>query len=326
MSLLAIRKLDFSIGGPLLLENVELDIGAGERVALVGRNGTGKSTLLKLIAGALEPEDGEIVRAPGVRIATLPQDVPENAEGSVFDRIADGLGDVGELLAEFHRLSQGEFDPDAFGRVQAKLDATGGWDLDQQVERVLEHLGLDGDARFDELSGGMKRRVLLARRWCSVPICCCWMSRPTISISSPSSGWRNFSRNFPALWSFVTHDRRFLQALATRIVEIDRGQVTSWPATGTTILRASKSVLTLKRWRTKRFDKKLAEEEVWIRQGIKARRTRNEGRVRALKKMRERAGAAPRAPGRVQMKRPMPAVRSQGHRGRGCILCLGRHG
>jgi ABC transport system ATP-binding/permease protein len=302
MSLLAIRKLDFSIGGPLLLENVELDIGAGERVALVGRNGTGKSTLLKLIAGALEPEDGEIVRAPGVRIATLPQDVPENAEGSVFDRIADGLGDVGELLAEFHRLSQGEFDPDAFGRVQAKLDATGGWDLDQQVERVLEHLGLDGDARFDELSGGMKRRVLLGQALVQRPDLLL-LDEPTNHLDIESIEWlEEFLKEFSGALVFVTHDRRFLQALATRIVEIDRGQVTSWPGDWQNYLRRVEERAHAEEMENQRFDKKLAEEEVWIRQGIKARRTRNEGRVRALEKMRRERAQRRERQGGVQME------------------------
>ncbi len=302
MSLVAIRKLDFSIGGPLLLEQVELDIDAGERVALVGRNGAGKSTLLRLIAGEIEPDDGEIIRGSGVRVATLPQEVPGGAQGSVFDQIAQGLGDVGELLAEFHRLSEAEFDPDAFARVQAKLDATGGWDVDQQVERVLEHLGLDGEARFAELSGGMKRRVLLGQALVQSPDVLL-LDEPTNHLDIESIEWlEGFLKEFTGSLVFVTHDRRFLQNLATRIVEIDRGQVTSWPGDWQNYLRRVAERAHAEELENQRFDKKLAEEEVWIRQGIKARRTRNEGRVRALKRMREERSQRRERQGSVQME------------------------
>jgi ATP-binding cassette subfamily F protein uup len=303
MSLVSIRKLDFSIGGPLLLEQVELDVEAGERIALVGRNGAGKSTLLKLIAGAIEPDDGEVIVGDGVRVATLPQDVPGEAdEGSVFDRIAEGLGDVGGLLAEFHRISQGDFNPDALARVQAKLDATGGWDIDQQVERVLEHLGLDGDARFAELSGGMKRRVLLGQALVQSPDVLL-LDEPTNHLDIESIEWlETFLKEFSGSLVLVTHDRRFLQNLATRIVEIDRGRVTSWPGDWQNYLRRVEERAHAEDLENQRFDKKLAEEEVWIRQGIKARRTRNEGRVRVLKKMREERAQRRERQGNVQME------------------------
>ena len=302
MSLIAIRKLDFSIGGPLLLENVELDIEAGERIALVGRNGAGKSTLLKLIAGSLEPEEGEIIRGDSVRVATLPQEVPADADGSVFDQIAEGLGDVGDLLAEFHRISQGEFDADALSRVQAQLDAVGGWDVDQQVELVLEHLALDGDARFAELSGGMKRRVLLGQALVQRPDVLL-LDEPTNHLDIESIEWlERFLREFSGSLVFVTHDRRFLQNLATRIIEIDRGQVTSWPGDWQNYLRRVEERAHAEELENQRFDKKLAAEEVWIRQGIKARRTRNEGRVRALQKMRSERAQRRERQGSVQMQ------------------------
>ena len=302
MSLIAIRKLDFSIGGPLLLENVELDIEAGERIALVGRNGAGKSTLLKLIAGSLEPDDGEIIPGDSVRVATLPQEVPADADGSVFDQIAEGLGDVGDLLAEFHRISQGEFDADALSRVQAQLDAVGGWDVDQQVELVLEHLALDGDARFAELSGGMKRRVLLGQALVQRPDVLL-LDEPTNHLDIESIEWlERFLREFSGSLVFVTHDRRFLQNLATRIIEIDRGQVTSWPGDWQNYLRRVEERAHAEELENQRFDKKLAAEEVWIRQGIKARRTRNEGRVRALQKMRSERAQRRERQGSVQME------------------------
>lgn len=302
MSLVSIRKLDFSIGGPLLLERVELDIDPNERIALVGRNGAGKSTLLKLIAGSIDPDDGEVIVGDEVRIATLQQDVPGDAEGSVFDQVAIGLGDVGELLAEFHRVSQGEFDADALARVQARLDATGGWDVDSQVERVLEHLGLDGDAAFAELSGGMKRRVLLGRALVQRPDVLL-LDEPTNHLDIESIEWlEGFLKEFPGSLVFVTHDRRFLQTLATRIVEIDRGQVTSWPGDWQNYLRRVAERAHAEDLENRRFDRKLAQEEVWIRQGIKARRTRNEGRVRALEKMRRERLQRRERQGSVQMQ------------------------
>ncbi|RFF28189.1 MULTISPECIES: ATP-binding cassette domain-containing protein [unclassified Wenzhouxiangella] len=303
MSLISIRELDFSIGGPLLLEKVELDIEANERVALVGRNGAGKSTLLKLIAGEIEPDDGEIIRGANVRVSALPQEVPDSAEGSVFDQVSRGLGDVGDLLAEFHRLSQGdEFDPDAFARVQAKLDATGGWDIDQQVERVLEHLALDGEARFAELSGGMKRRVLLGQALVQRPDVLL-LDEPTNHLDIESIEWlEGFLKEFSGSLVFVTHDRRFLRNLATRIVEIDRGQVTSWPGDWQNYLRRVEERAHAEELENQRFDKKLAAEEAWIRQGIKARRTRNEGRVRTLKKMRAERAQRRERQGSVQME------------------------
>ncbi|HSH27149.1 MAG TPA: ATP-binding cassette domain-containing protein [Wenzhouxiangella sp.] len=314
MSLISIRKLDFSIGGPLLLEGVEHDIEPNERIALVGRNGAGKSTLLRLIAGTIEPDDGEVIVGDGVRVAALQQDVPGNAEGSVFDQVAQGLGEVGGLLAEFHRISRGDFNPDALARVQAKLDATGGWDVDSQVERVLDHLGLDGEAPFSQLSGGMKRRVLLGRALVQRPDVLL-LDEPTNHLDIESIEWlEGFLRDYAGSLVFVTHDRRFLQTLATRIVEIDRGQVTSWPGDWQNYLRRVEERAHAEELENRRFDKKLAQEEVWIRQGIKARRTRNEGRVRALEKMRRERMQRRERQGSVQMQ-----VASAGKSGRKVI-------
>lgn len=301
MALISIRGLDFSIGGPLLLEQVELEVEPGERIALVGRNGAGKSTLLRLIAGELEPDGGEIRIGSAVRVARLPQEVPADATGTVFDQVAHGLGELGDHLSEFHRLSQGEYDPDALSAVQEKIDTGGGWDMDQQVERVLERLALEADTPFSQLSGGMKRRVLLGQALVQQPDVLL-LDEPTNHLDIEAIEWlETFLTGFSGSLLFVTHDRRFLQALATRIVEIDRGQVTSWPGDWDNYLRRVEERLHAEALDHARFDKKLAQEEIWIRQGIKARRTRNEGRVRALKALREQRAQRRERTGTVRM-------------------------
>ena len=291
MPLITLQDVDYSVGGPLLLENVALSIDPGERVALIGRNGAGKSTLLKLLAGELQPDDGEIRRQDGARIARLEQEVPADAQGAVFDVVAAGMGELGAWLAEFHRISHAaDFDADAMAAVQAKIDAAQGWSADQRVAETLDKLGLDGDAPFAGLSGGMKRRVLLARALVSGPELLL-LDEPTNHLDIESIDWlEQFLKSWQGALVFVTHDRRFLRALATRIVEIDRGQVTSWPGDWANYERRREERLNAEAQENARFDKLLAQEEVWIRQGIKARRTRDEGRVRRLKAMRaERA-------------------------------------
>ena len=287
MPLITLQNVDYSVGGPLLLENTELSIEPGERIALIGRNGAGKSTLMKLISGEIKPDDGEVRVQQGVRIARLEQEVPLGAAGSVFDVVADGLGDLGKWLAQFHHLSHAaEFDGDAMAEVQAKIDAADGWALDQRVVETLTKLDLDGDAEFSRLSGGMKRRVLLARALVSSPDLLL-LDEPTNHLDIEAIDWlEGFLKGWVGSVLFVTHDRRFLRALATRIVEIDRGQVSSWPGDWANYERRREERLNAEAQENVRFDKLLAQEEVWIRQGIKARRTRDEGRVRRLKAMR----------------------------------------
>ena len=291
MPLITLNAVDYSVGGPLLLDGVDLAIESGERIALIGRNGAGKSTLMRLLSGELRPDDGEVRREGGVRVARLEQEVPAGAAGSVFDVVADGLGELGAALASYHHLiHQDEIDTDALARVQGEIEAGGGWALDQRVTEVLARLELDGDADFARLSGGMKRRVLLARALAGAPDLLL-LDEPTNHLDIAAIDWlEGFLKGWAGALVFITHDRRFLRALATRIVEIDRGGLTSWPGDWDNYLRRREERLNAEAQENARFDKMLAQEEAWIRQGIKARRTRDEGRVRRLKAMRvERA-------------------------------------
>ena len=289
MSLVNFVNVDYSVGGPLLLEKVDLAIERNERVCIVGRNGAGKSTLLKLIAGEIRPDDGEVRVQGGVRVARLAQEVPNDVAGSVFDIVAGALGHIGEWLAEFHRLTHHLDVPgnaDKMGEVQQRIDAEHGWNLDQRVTQVLMRLQLREDAEFSALSGGLKRRVLLARALVLNPDVLL-LDEPTNHLDIEAIAWlEQLLLDFSGSVVFVTHDRSFLRALATRIVEIERGQVTSWPGDYDNYLRRREERLHAQGQERALFDKKLAQEEVWIRQGIKARRTRNEGRVRALETMR----------------------------------------
>ncbi|HVI25156.1 MAG TPA: ATP-binding cassette domain-containing protein [Xanthomonadaceae bacterium] len=303
MPLVTLHDVDFSVGGPLLLDAVDLSIDAGERVALIGRNGAGKSTLLKLVAGDLRPDDGAVRVADGVRVARLEQEVPPGADGDVFDVVAAGLGELGAWLARFHHLSQAAtVDTRALADVQARIEAAHGWSLEQRVAETLTRLELDGNAAFAGLSGGLKRRVLLARALVSQPDVLL-LDEPTNHLDIAAINWlEGFLKNWQGALVFVTHDRRFLRALATRIVEIDRGQVTSWPGDWANYERRREERLHAQAQEAARFDKLLAQEEVWIRQGIKARRTRDEGRVRRLEAMRTERAQRRELTGNVRME------------------------
>ena len=302
MPLITLQDIDYSVGGPLLLEHVDLAIEPGERIALIGRNGAGKSTLLKLLSGELKPDDGEVRVEGGRRIARLEQEVPADAQGSVFDVVAEGLGELGAQLAQFHHLSHADpVDTQALAHVQAQIEAAHGWSLDQRVGEVLDRLGLDGEADFARLSGGMKRRVLLARALVGAPDLLL-LDEPTNHLDIAAIDWlEGFLKSWPGALVFVTHDRRFLRALATRIVEIDRGQLSSWPGDWANYQRRREERLHAQAQANTRFDKLLAQEEVWIRQGIKARRTRDEGRVRRLEAMRNERAARRAMTGNVRM-------------------------
>jgi ATP-binding cassette subfamily F protein uup len=285
MPLIQLQRVDYSVGGPLLLEHVDLSIEANERICIVGRNGEGKSTLLRLIAGEIRPDDGEIRIEKNTRIARLAQEVPQDTNGTIFDVVAAGIGDIGALLARYHHLLDGH-DLDELSRVQSAIEAQNGWALDRRVMQVLTRLELPAEVEFSALSGGMKRRVLLAQALVREPDLLL-LDEPTNHLDIEAIAWlEEFLRGFGGSIIFVTHDRAFLRALATRIVEIDRGQVTSWPGDYDNYLRRKEERLHAESQANALFDKKLAQEEIWIRQGIKARRTRNEGRVRALEALR----------------------------------------
>ncbi|NDY94490.1 ATP-binding cassette domain-containing protein [Wenzhouxiangella limi] len=307
MSLISLKGVEFSIGGPLLLDGVNLDIERGERIALVGRNGAGKSTLLRLITGALQPDGGRIEFAPGLRMARLQQEVPSGARGSVFEQVAAGLGELGALIADFHQASQAEYDPEKMADLQSRIEAGGGWDLDARVERVLGQLDLDGDQPFDQLSGGMKRRVLLGQALVVEPDLLL-LDEPTNHLDIEAIEWlENLLLQLDAALVFVTHDRRFLKNLATRIIELDRGQLTSWPGDWNNYLRRLAERAHAEELEQQQFDRRLSEEETWIRQGIKARRTRNEGRVRALERMRAERAARRERTGTVSLETGLAA-------------------
>jgi ATP-binding cassette subfamily F protein uup len=310
MPLITLRNVQLSFGGPPLLDGVDLALESGQRVCLIGRNGAGKSTLMKVISGEALPDDGERTVDPGVRIARLTQEVPDGVGGRVFDLVADGLGRLGELVKEFHRLShrlQGTGEGrllQALERVQHELEAADGWSLEQRVETVISRLSVPGDAEFAELSGGLKRRVLLARALVTEPDLLL-LDEPTNHLDIDSIAWlEEFLAGYRGALLFVTHDRVFLQRLATRILELDRGRLTDWPGDYRNYLRRKEEMLNAEAKEQERFDKKLAREEAWIRQGIKARRTRNEGRVRALKALREqrRLRRDPEGEGRLRLQ------------------------
>lgn len=293
MGLIRINDVSVSFGGPPLLSGVSLQIEPGERIGLLGRNGSGKSTLLKLLDGRISPDAGGIVRHGDVRTAVLPQDIPQGPTGTVYDVVASGGREHAELLREYHELTfriTGSGNSDLLGkleRVQHRIEVSGAWHYHQRVEKVIARTGLDENAEFRLLSAGSKRRVFLARALVSEPDLLL-LDEPTNHLDIGTIvRLEDFLLRYEKTIMFVTHDRAFLQRLATRIVEIDRGRLVSFSCDYKTYLDRRQALLDAEEKQWHDFDRKLAKEEIWIRQGIKARRTRNEGRVRALLKMRE---------------------------------------
>lgn len=290
MALLRLQNIHLSYGLPPLLNGVEFTLERGERVALVGRNGEGKSTLMKVIAAEISPDDGEIFLQQGTKIARLEQDVPRDISGNVYDVVADGLGDLGATIARYHHVTAALDEPgamDEMSRLQQQIEEVDGWSMEQRVSATISRLQLPADAAVASLSGGLKRRVLLARALVSEPDILL-LDEPSNHLDVAAIEWlESFLLGASLTLIFITHDRAFLRKLATRIVEIDRGQLTSWPGDYDAYLAGKAAALESEEKQQALFDKKLAQEEVWIRQGIKARRTRNEGRVRALEKMRQ---------------------------------------
>ena len=258
MALLSLREVSLAFGGPRLLDRVDLQIERGERVSLLGRNGEGKSTLLRLFRGEIAPDEGEVIRQQGLRIALLPQEVPQGRGGTVADEVAEGLEELGAAAGS-----------------------------DYRVDAIVSRMDLDAHARFADLSSGMKRRVLLAKALVSDPDILL-LDEPTNHLDIDAIRWlEEFLLRSGGTLVFVTHDRMFLGRLASRIVELDRGKLYDWDCDYPTFLKRKEELLAAEERQNALFDKKLAQEEVWIRKGIEARRTRNEGRVRALKALRE---------------------------------------
>jgi len=289
MTLLKFSDVSLAFGAMPLLDKVSWQIARGERVCIIGRNGTGKSSMLRLVKGEQKPDDGDVWRAPGLKIGELPQELPVADGRSVFDVVAEGLDGVGALLAEFHHLSQniqGDDDLDKLMRVQTELEARDGWRLQQLVDSTLSRLQLPADKTLAELSGGWRRRVLLAQALVSEPDLLL-LDEPTNHLDIGAIAWLEEAlSSFNGAVLFITHDRSFLQNLATRILELDRGGLIDWNGDYASFLVHKEAMLAAEETANALFDKRLAQEEVWIRQGIKARRTRNEGRVRALKELR----------------------------------------
>ena len=304
MSLLTFSDVCLEFGDQPLLKQASFTLEAGERVCLIGRNGVGKSSLLKLIAGHIEADRGDIHRQDGALISELEQQLPPASDLSVYDYVEGGLAHHKALQDEYERLAGGPLDKRGLKqleRLQQIIEARGSWHLDQHVESTLSELDLPATQTLAQLSGGWRRRVALGRALVNRPDILL-LDEPTNHLDLSTIAWLERKvRDFPGSVLFVTHDRALLQSLATRILELDRGTLTSWPGDYQNYLVRKEKWLEEEDRHHALFDKKLAAEEVWIRQGIKARRTRNEGRVRALEAMRaERAGRLRRA-GKAEM-------------------------
>jgi ABC transport system ATP-binding/permease protein len=308
MAIIGLRDVSWGFGAPPLLDGVTMQIERGERVCLLGRNGVGKSSLLRLLTRRMAPDSGEVWCQQGTRVAALEQEVPPGCDGTIFEVVAQGLGPHGVALAEYHRLcatqaSSGGQGSDARREsLQHLLDSEGGWSLQKSIESVLSRTGLDPEQDFDDLSAGMKRRTLFARALAQEPDVLL-LDEPTNHLDIAAIVWMEafILRHIKTLL-FITHDRLFLKRIATRILELDRGALYSYACDYDTYLQRREADLEAEAQQHKRFDKKLSQEEVWIRQGIKARRTRNEGRVRELLKLRAAARARRSKIGQVHMQ------------------------
>ncbi|RAW06649.1 ABC transporter ATP-binding protein [Halomonas elongata] len=302
MTLLRLERLQLAYGPQVLLDGADLVLEKGERLALVGRNGTGKSTLLKLVAGEITPDGGDIWRAPGLKIGVLAQELPDASGATIFDVVAQGLPEAGELLSEYHHLVQAD-DPDMsrMAQLQSRLEAIDGWSFHQRIDVVLTRLGLPEDAEMAGLSGGWRRRVALARALVAEPDLLL-LDEPTNHLDLDTIAWLEEQlAAFNGAVLFITHDRAFLSRLATAILELDRGRLGRYPGDYAKYQEQKTHELEVEARENAEFDKKLAQEEAWIRQGIKARRTRNEGRVRALEQMRRERGERRERQGRANL-------------------------
>ena len=294
MALLSYRNLSIAYSGPALLDDAGLTIEKRDRICLIGRNGEGKSTLLRILSGESQPDSGQLETIPDLRIAKLDQEIPQALEGTVFDIVASGLGSTADLIKRYHHVAadyaehpEDEALAAELDTLQGEIDRTDSWSIENRVETVIQRVELDPDTTFNALSGGNKRRALLARALVTEPHILL-LDEPTNHLDIPGIRWlEDFLRKTDIALLFVSHDRAFIRSVADRVLDLDRGTLTSFKCDYDTYLSRKSELLAAQAKEQANFDKKLAEEEVWIRKGIQARRTRNEGRVRALKKMRD---------------------------------------
>jgi len=290
MPLLSLTNVSLAFGTNVLFDKVDLTVRRGQRTGILGRNGAGKSTFMKMLDRQHIPDSGELWIRPGVKVGYLSQDLPDANEATVYDIVADGLAEVGTLLKEYHHLIMGDFDDASMKKltiVQDQLEAKDGWSFGQKIDAIIEALDLPADTLMQSLSGGWRRRVAMARVLVSEPDLLL-LDEPTNHLDIPTIYWLEKQlESFRGALMLVTHDRAFLQRMSTSIIEIDRGNLRYWDGDYQGFLKFQAEQLAAEETANNLFDKRLAQEEVWIRQGVKARRTRNEGRVRDLKKMRD---------------------------------------
>lgn len=309
MPYITLDKAALAYGHVPLLDHVNFQLDEGERVGMIGRNGGGKSSMLKVLAGQAVLDDGIVWRAPGVRICYVSQEPELNVEATVFDEVARGLGELQQIITDYHHLSHQLAEPDAdyeslleaMQPLQTKLEAQNGWAVQARIETAIQRLELNADSRVGDLSGGVRKRVALAQALVAEPDVLI-LDEPTNHLDFSSIEWlEGLLNNFRGSVLFVTHDRRFLDNVATRIIELDRGNLASFPGNFAAYLRFKELMLQDETVLNAKFDKVLAQEEVWIRQGIKARGVRNEGRVRRLEQLRRERSARRERVGKVEM-------------------------
>ncbi len=290
MNILTLSDAEIAYGGRKLLDQASLTLQKGEKIALIGRNGAGKSTLLRILAGATQLDDGTRWTADNLTIATLIQTVPEAGDQTIYHCVVEGLGELGELLDRYHAIAQQSSMQhlDELADVEAGIEALGGWNIEQRVNRVLERMALPADALLKECSGGLRRRAMLARALVAEPDLLL-LDEPTNHLDIPTiDALQSLLIATPATVVVVTHDRALIDEVATRIVEVDRGALVSYPGRYASYLDRKAKAADAEATADRKFDQELAREETWIRQGIKARRTRNEGRVRRLGELRNK--------------------------------------
>ena len=293
MALVSMQNVSLSFTGTKILEDLNVQIEKGQRICLLGRNGVGKTTLMRTLAGELKPDSGSVQVGQGVKVAYFSQSIPQNLSKKAYDIIAEGLGNKGKLAIDYHNAEKSlevEYTAEKNNKLEecrALLDKNDAWNSLDQIGKIMSKMNVDGEWDYDSLSGGQKRRVILAGALVCEPDVLL-LDEPTNHLDIETIAWlEDFLLRLSTTLVFVTHDRMLLRRLATRIIELDRGKLYDWNCDYDTFLRRKADVLAAEEKDWERFDKKLAQEEIWIRRGIEARRTRNEGRVRALKKMRE---------------------------------------